>query len=392
MTDDHAEFSGALVVVIDDEDTQRLLTRDNLEEHGFRIEEASNGEEGLERVRSLRPDLVLLDVMMPGIDGFEVCRRLRADPDICHTPVLLVTGREDTDDIRKGFAAGATDFLTKPVIWNLLPSRVRYVLRTSHLEQELRVAKETAEKASAAKTALLSTMGHELRTPLNAIIGFSGMMRQAALGPIGIPQYEEFSAEIHDAGTRLLDAINAILEIVNCDAGNLALCQTEFDIAGLIDSLAQEFAPIVASAGVQLINNVADDTLCVDGDEQRLRQALSGLMSNAVKFTGRGGVVRLSATQTKTDGLTITISDNGIGIAEEDLPRIMLPFEQVDSSLARNYEGLGLGIPLARAMVRLHGGDIAYESRLGEGTTVRLTLPADRLVLSEKRSPSARTA
>ena len=181
MSDNLLEFDGALVLIVDDEATQRLLTRDCLEQDGFRIEEASSGEEGLRLVRELHPDLVLLDIMMPGIDGFETCRQLRADPAIRHTPVIVVTGREDIEDVKQGFAVGATDFLTKPVTWNLLPSRVRFVLRTSRLERDLRLAKDAAEQASEAKTMLLSTMGHELRTPLNAIIGFSEIMKQGGI-------------------------------------------------------------------------------------------------------------------------------------------------------------------------------------------------------------------
>jgi len=129
MTGDMQEIDGALVLIIDDEATQRLLARDNLEQDGFRIEEASSGEDGLRLVRELRPDLVFLDIMMPGIDGFETWRQLRADPDIRHTPVIVVTGREDIEDVKKGFAVGATDFLTKPVSRDILVAAVVAALK-----------------------------------------------------------------------------------------------------------------------------------------------------------------------------------------------------------------------------------------------------------------------
>ncbi len=391
MIDDLDDFSDALILIVDDEATQRLLTRETLEREGFKVEEESNGEEGLNRIREVRPDLVLLDVMMPGMDGFEVCRQVRADPAISETPVIIVTGREDSEDIKKGFDAGATDFLTKPVIWSLLPNRIRYVLRTSTLEQELRVAKEVAEKASEAKTALLSTMGHELRTPLNAIIGFSDLMRQAVLGPVGLPQYEEFVVHIYDSGKRLLNAINDILEIVNCESGNPALDQREFGAVKLMDTVVKQVTPDAEASGVQIVNEVSDDGVYISGDEDRLQQALFNLASNAVKFTERGGIVRVKMTLSEIDGLAISIADNGIGISAEDLPRIMEPFEQADSRLDRDYEGLGLGIPLARAMARLHGGDIDYKSELGKGTTARMTLPADRVIASRLGASHIRT-
>lgn len=392
MTGGPDAFSNALILVVDDEETQRLLTRDYLEEEGFRVEEASDGAEGLKLVRDLRPDLVLLDVIMPGIDGFEVCRQLRADPSICHTPVIIITGREETEDVQKGFAAGATDFLTKPVVWNLLPNRVRYVLRTSRLEKELRAAKLVAEKASEAKSTLLSTMGHELRTPLNGIIGFTGMMKQAAFGPVGSPQYEEFVVDIHASGMRLLDAINAILEIVNCESGQLEKHETELGLVELVTSVMQQITQEARASGVQIVNDVSDDGVCIRGDQQRLTQALLNLASNAVRFTEKGGVVRLNSSRSGHGDLVLTVTDNGIGISADDLPRIMEPFEQADNKLSRQYEGLGLGIPLAVAMARLHGGNIAYESELGKGTTARITIPADRVLTFGKSSSISRIA
>lgn len=392
MTDDMQEFDGALVLVIDDEATQRLLTRDNLEHDGFRIEEASSGEEGLRLARELRPDLVLLDIMMPGIDGFETCRRLRADPDIRHTPVVVVTGREDIEDVKKGFAVGATDFLTKPVVWNLLPTRVRFVLRTSRLERDLRLAKEAAEQASDAKSMLLSTMGHELRTPLNAIIGLSEIMKQATFGPVGAPQYEEFVVDMHDSGTRLLNAINAILEIVRADSTGLDLDMTMIGLVELVDSVVKKIAPEAMASKVQIVNAVADDSVSLRCDEDRLRQALFQLASNAVKFTEEGGIVRISTTTARSGGLTILVADNGIGISEDDLPRIMGPFEQADSGLARSYEGMGLGIPLAHAFVRMHDGDIEYESAPGHGTTAKLSLPAECITVTDANVSTVRSA
>ena len=392
MTEHSQEFDGALVLIIDDEATQRLLTRDCLEQDGFRIEEASSGEEGLRRVRELRPDLVLLDIMMPGIDGFETCRQLRADPDIRHTPVIVVTGREDIEDVKQAFSVGATDFLTKPVIWNLLPSRVQFVLRTSRLERDLRLAKEAAEQASEAKSMLLSTMGHELRTPLNAIIGFSEIMKQGAFGPVGAPQYEEFVVDMHDSGTRLLSAINSILEIVKYDSSGLDHEMTTIGLVDLVASVVEDLSTEAATSGIQIVNAICDNSVSLKCDRERLRQALFQLASNAVKFTEEGGSVRISSTTVPSGGVTISIADSGIGISPDDLPRIVEPFEQADSSLARNYEGLGLGIPLARAFVRLHGGDIAIESALGRGTTVRISLPDSCVTVSGADFAAVRSA
>jgi len=375
MSEMTSDFENALILVVDDEDTQRLLTRDCLEGEGFRVEEASNGQDGLALIRELKPDLVLLDLMMPGIDGFEVCRQARADSEIANIPIVVVTGREDSEGIKNGFDVGASDFLTKPIVWNLFPNLVRYVLRTSRMERELRLAMEAAEVANAAKTNLLATMSHELRTPLNAIIGFSDIMMRESLGPLGAPQYEEYCSDIHNSGTQLLNAINDILDIVKSESVDENLDAREIELGELAGQVVQSLSVESDSHNIAITNEVPLGGAKIWGDERKLSRALSNLLSNAVKFSESGGAIRLHMDEVDNETYTLSITDKGIGISVEDLPRIAEPFEQGDSSLSRSYEGLGLGIPLARALIQLHGGDIDIESELGQGTTVRVILP-----------------
>ena len=154
----------------------------------------------------------------------------------------------------------------------------------------------------------------------------------------------------------------------------------------------KRIAPEAQAAGIQIVNEVSDDGVSISGNRERLQKALFKLASNAVKFTERGGIIRVKMTLLENDGLAFSIADNGIGISAEDLPRIMEPFEQADHRLARNYEGLGLGIPLARALARLHGGDIDYESEVGKGTTARMTLPENRVIACRRDASDIRTA
>ena len=378
MIDTPDQFAGARVLIIEDEGTQRLLTRDCLEDAGFRVEEACDGKDGLEKIKALQPDIVLLDVMMPGMDGFQVCEQIRSDPVIHHTPVIIVTGREDIEDIKKGFSAGASDFLTKPLNWNLLPNRISFVLRASRLENDLRASKEATEKAYEAKSTLLSTMGHELRTPLNAIIGFSEMIKQQVYGPLGVPEYSEFINDIHASGNKLLSGINDVLEIANSDSHILERDQSEADLHELVGIVVGRIAPEAQAANVSIINDVTADAPRIGGDLHRLRQAMHNLISNAVKFNEPGGEVRISAEISPDNGVVLSISDTGIGISAADLPRIFEPFEQADARLSRSFEGMGLGLPLAQTIARLHGGDIVLESEPGRGTIAKLTLPPEQ--------------
>ena len=393
MTEAPDQSSGALILVIEDEDTQRLLTRDCLEEAGFRVEEAASGENTVSLLRALQPDLVLLDVMLPGIDGFEVCQQIRADREIGHTPVVLITGRDNTNDVKRGFSAGATDFFAKPVRWNLLPTRIEFVLRTSRLERDLRVAKEAAERASRAKSALLSTMGHELRTPLNAIIGFSELIRQEAYGPLGVPQYEEFIEDIHAAGSLLLNGINDVLDIVNSESGEEYTDDQIIDLSNLLQRVVATAGPAATAGDIRIINQVLPISLQINCDPVRLHQAISNLVANAVKFSPAGSTVRISAMVSADNEAILCVSDNGIGIQQQDLERIMNPFEQADSSLSRRYEGMGLGLSLSLAVVRLHGGDLSLTSKYGQGTDATITLPSNRVrVVVEGNRQSGKSA
>jgi signal transduction histidine kinase len=384
MTGTPDQFAGARVLIVDDEGTQRLLTRDCLEDAGFCVEEACDGEDGLKKIKTLQPDIVLLDVMMPGMDGFQVCEQIRSDPVIRHTPVIIVTGREDIEDIRKGFAAGASDFLTKPLNWNLLPNRISFVLRAGRLESDLRASKEATEKAYEAKSTLLSTMGHELRTPLNAIIGFSDLIKQQVYGPLGAPEYGEFIDDIHTSGNKLLSGINDVLEIADSETHELDSNHHEADLHDLVKFVVDSVAPMALSADISIVNDVTANALRIDGDLERLQRAVQNLITNAIKFNEPGGEVRISATASADNGVVLTIADTGIGISASELARVMEPFEQVDASLSRSFDGMGLGLPVARALVRLHGGDIVLESEPGRGTAAKITLPPERC----KSSPS----
>lgn len=377
------KFAGARILIVDDEPIQRALTRDNLEEAGFCVEEAACGEEAIWVVDSFNPDLLLLDVMMPGIDGFEVCRRLRATEESEHLPIVIVTGREGSADIDEGMAAGATDFLTKPLNWNLLPNRVRYVLRTSRLENELRRSRDLVEKALAAKSILLSTMSHELRTPLNAVIGFADLMRKEIHGPLGQSEYKGYACEIHDSGRQLLGAISAIIDINNIESGiDDLLSNTNYveEIVQCAVAKTRNECDGAEDATFVFDLHCSNPVEMIDVDSDRFIQGIYHLISNAIKFSPDRKEIHISSCQAARGGIEISVQDNGIGIASDDLERILSPFEQVDNYLTRNFQGLGLGLPLARSIAELHDGSLRIESEVGRGTTATVTLPASRVI------------
>jgi signal transduction histidine kinase len=222
-------------------------------------------------------------------------------------------------------------------------------------------------------------MSHELRTPLNAVLGFSETMQMETFGPLGSPRYKEYLGSIYDSGAHLLSLINDILDISRFDAGHSELNEDIFDPAAKIVDTMRMVEVQAAKAKVALVADIAPDLPHLNADRRRIRQILLNLLSNALKFTQPGGTVTVRAIQT-TDGFVLQVTDTGIGIAAHDFAKALEPFGQVDSSLARKYEGTGLGLPLTRLMAELHGGSLVLESLPGQGTTVTVTLPAWRLV------------
>jgi PAS domain S-box-containing protein len=264
---------------------------------------------------------------------------------------------------------------------------LRDITRRKRADSEVLAAKEEAEFASRAKSDFLANMSHELRTPLNAVIGFSETMKNETFGPVGSPRYREYAGDINDAARHLHSLINDILDLSKVEAGADGLYEEHVDItrcARAVERLVKERA---TKRGVVLELAVDQDIPGLRADERKLKQILTNLLTNAIKFTERGGRVTLRAWCRLESGCVIQIVDTGIGIALEDIPKVLSQFGQVDSPLNRKHQGTGLGLPLTKALVELHGGSMDLQSALGQGTTVTLRFPAERIV---RRTPNAR--
>lgn len=247
-------------------------------------------------------------------------------------------------------------------------------------ERNLLAAKEAAEQANRAKTHFLTHMSHELRTPLNSIIGFSEMMHLETHGPLGAPEYASYAQDIHNSANQLLTVINDILGLTSVEAGTLVLHDAETTLDMIVQPVIATFRTKAEQAGISLVCELDHELPHLIIDQRVTRQILGNLVSNAVKFTPRGGRVEMGARQDPNGAVIVSVADTGIGISEETIGHIFMPFFQGEAGTTRKFEGTGLGLALSKRLAELLGGSLSIASKPGLGTTVSLSLPASRIV------------
>jgi signal transduction histidine kinase len=355
----------------------RELLRDGFSEP-FALEHALTLAAGVAALERAAADVALLDLSLPDAHGLvsvrEVAQRFP------RLPIVVMSGLADEAVSLAALQTGAQDYLVKGQGDGALVARaIRYAIERKRIELQLIEAKEKAELASRAKSQFLANMSHELRTPLNAIIGFAEVLGSDLAA--AEKNRVEYAKDIRSSGAHLLQIINEILDLSKIEAGKLELELGPVDIAGVVAACRRLVAERAAEAGLTLEVDAAPELPTLNADEHKLKQVVLNLLSNAVKFTPSGGAIRVRVS-TEREALVLSVADTGIGIAEEDIPKAMAPFVQLDSTLARRYPGTGLGLSLSKSLVELHGGEFRLESRLGAGTTATLRFPLKTIALA----------
>lgn len=366
------------MLVVDDDPVMRELAVARLGEAGIEAVSASNGAEGLDLARTGRFDLVITDVDMPALSGFDLTRAMRADPELSTTPVIVITGSEKPEAVDLAFAAGATSFLAKPINWTLFSHSVRFVLKSDSDSRDLRAARDAAEAGSRFKDGLLSVMSHELRTPLNAIIGF-GQILSDQFERENDPIHKEYSDYIVDGGKRLLNSVSDMLLASDARSGPITINEVDCTIDEIVELALSPLEKTIALAQPELKKVLREPQLELCCDRALIARAIGKLVENAVKFSPRGVSIVIGAAVTKHGELAFLVRDSGPGMSPERAKVAVQPFNQADMSLRRSKEGLGLGLPLVNAIVTAHGGRLKIDSAIGKGTSAFLVLPSSRV-------------
>jgi len=325
--------------------------------------------------------------LLPDGGGEGAGRRLVSDAMDPHP--LLIEGATPLAEIGRRLAklkpaALVTGFLVAEQGRYLGVGTVTGLMARSAEQTELRArqleeARRQAEQAIRAKTAFLANMSHEIRTPLTAMMGFAELLEQEVLGPHAIPLYREYARDIAESGRHLMELINDLLDLSKADADRLELVDGTVDVVRVTIGTARLLAERASRHGVSIATEVPLDLPPLRADERKLRQMLLNLLSNAVKFTPINGVVTLGARMAADGALWLSVHDTGIGMTGEELGKALEPWGQVDSALARSQIGTGLGLPLTKRLIELHGGRLDVVSRRDEGTTMSLVFPAERV-------------
>jgi two-component system, sensor histidine kinase and response regulator len=361
------------VLVVDDEVANVELLARRLEAIGCQTQVASSGERAIALARTEHPDLILLDVMMPGIDGLQTCRRLKSQPETADIPVIFVTAKDRSEDVSKGFEVGGVDYIAKPFEPIELAARVRSAIFTKHLQDELRKSNADLHRMEQSRKELIGMLGHDIRNLANSVVAFMQLVRMGQLEP-GRQEFDELLRLSESNISELLRMVNALLDVYKMEEGKLEAMPQVIGLAALAERSMAQVAPEALAKGIEVDTLLPEDAT-VFVDDALIVRVLTNLLANAVKHTPSGGKVRIESVPDEAleRSIVVRVVDTGPGINETDAPHI---FDRFYQGAGRSRGGTGLGLAFCKLAIELHGGTITVANPGRPGAIVQFTLPA----------------
>ena len=367
------------VIVVDDDPILRELMKDQLAALHWRVVAAEDGEQGLELITRERPDLAIVDIYMPRLDGYGLLRHLRQSPHTIDLPVIVCTSHNDRGAIEQAYRLGASHFVTKPINWPMFLQHVQFVMRNGETERALRSAEAEALSASRMKSAMFQVLSHELKTPLTAMIGFTKALESTFHSRAQPAELEQLEHVI-TAARNLNGIVNDVMLLSkavgakgNREFGPAVLSQ-------ILDDCIVGLRQRAAARDVRLLLRPVEPDVTISCDVGLLWQGLAKLADNAIRHSPEGGTVEIWGHVRGNGQIVLSIKDEGAGLSPQKLKECLQPFVQEDMGYARPSEGLGLGLPIAKAIAEAHGGQLVIQTAPGKGMLAAIVLPASRLL------------
>ena len=369
------ELKGRKILIVDDDRVNLRILAGILRSEGYVLADADSGESALEKFAQFGPDLVLLDVMLPGIDGFETCRRLKKQHGEGSAPVIFITAKNESDDVVEGLGAGGVDYLPKPFKAKEVLARIRSHLQNQLLAEQQKLLVEQLSYANAQKNKFLGMAAHDLRNPLASIRGLAEFLRDGAVGPMTAEQ-KDFITVIHSASQSMLDLVNELLDVAVIESGELKLHLGPHDLTGLISRSVSQTNIEAGKKKTTVIFAPTATTVTLVIDEAKIRQVIDNLLSNAVKYSPPGSTITVTVQQDPVHGTcAFSVQDQGPGIALGERDRLFKDFSRLSAQPTGGEKSTGLGLAICRKIIGAHRGTITVENLPIRGCEFRVTLP-----------------
>lgn len=366
------------ILIVDDNSNNRAAISYWLSEENYEIVHAIDGVSALKIVEAFLPDIILLDYNLPGIDGIEVCQKIRLNSSLPFIPIIMMSSYAPEANIM-ALEQGADEFIAMPIMPSELKSRIRAMLRLKKaVSDSIELTKENKklQELDKIKSNFISKVSHELKTPLQSILGYTDILKEGLQGELSYPQ-KLMVKQIKDAGDQLLNLINQLLDFESIEKGQVSLQIEVFDIRSIFSYLSQVLTPLAIKKNIKLNFTTEDTNIQLESSKNYVEKILLNIISNSIKFSSEGSIVLISARELPDDFVEFKVQDHGKGIEKLKITYIYDKFWQEDDSITRSHGGLGIGLTVVKRLVALLNGHISVDSKPNKGSTFKVILPKE---------------